>query len=98
MRGPVVYCLEGHDLPVGVPLHEVHLPRDIHLNAHHDPDLLNGVTVLEGEARHISEGDWESQLYKRLPTRSQKIPIRLIPYFAWANRGTAAMSVWLPLT
>ncbi len=25
------------------------------------------------------------------------LPIRMIPYFAWANRGPAAMSVWLPV-
>jgi DUF1680 family protein len=24
--------------------------------------------------------------------------IRLIPYYAWANRGTAAMQVWIPCT
>jgi DUF1680 family protein len=25
------------------------------------------------------------------------IPVRLIPYFAWGNRGPSEMSVWLPL-
>ena len=25
------------------------------------------------------------------------LPIRLIPYYAWNNRGPAAMSMWLPL-
>ena len=97
MRGPVVYCLEGHDLPDGVPLHEVHLPRDVQLTARHEPDLLGGVTVLEGEAVRIPEGDWDDQLYRPLPTATEPVRVRLIPYFAWANRGVAPMSVWLPV-
>ena len=97
MRGPVVYCLEGHDLPDGMPLHEIHLPRDIQLTARHEPDLLNGVTVLEGEASRIPQGNWQGQLYKPLATSMEPVPIRLIPYFAWANRGPAAMSIWLPV-
>jgi DUF1680 family protein len=24
-------------------------------------------------------------------------PVRLVPYFAWGNRGAGEMSVWLPL-
>ncbi len=98
LRGPVLYCLEGHDLPEGVPLHEVHLPRNIQLAARHESDLLGGVTVLEGEAVRLPEGDWAGRLYKPLPRASERVPLRLIPYFAWANRGPAPMSVWLPIS
>ena len=31
-----------------------------------------------------------------LPKR-QKVRIRLIPYYAWDNRGYQDMSLWLPL-
>jgi DUF1680 family protein len=27
----------------------------------------------------------------------QPFDLQLIPYFAWANRGQSAMSVWLPV-
>jgi len=27
----------------------------------------------------------------------QTAPVRLIPYFAWGNRGRSEMSVWLPV-
>ncbi len=49
MRGPLVYCLEWAELPEGVAVPDVRAPRDIELTARHDPDLLGGVTVLEGE-------------------------------------------------
>jgi len=25
------------------------------------------------------------------------LPVRLIPYYAWANRGISHMTVWMPL-
>jgi hypothetical protein len=28
---------------------------------------------------------------------NQTVKIRLIPYFAWGNRGKADMTVWMPL-
>ena len=27
----------------------------------------------------------------------ESIPIRLIPYYAWSNRGPSEMTVWMPL-
>lgn len=96
LRGPLLYCLESHDLPEGVPTHEVLLPRDIVLTARHDPGLLNGVTVLEGTARRLPQGDWSGALYKAAPGGPPApVPIRLIPYYAWANRGVAEMTVWM---
>ena len=98
MRGPVVYCLESVDLPAGVALAEIHIPRDIRLIPRHDQDLLGGVTVLEGEALRIPEGEWDGQLYRSMNNGSaEKIHITLIPYYAWANRGVSEMTVWIPL-
>lgn len=98
MRGPMVYCLEGADLPEDVPVHEVHLPRDAVLVARYDADLLGGVVVLEGEACRRRGPDWGARLYAELPkTGCERLPIRLIPYYAWLNRGRQDMRVWLPL-
>lgn len=97
MRGPLVYCLESVDLPDGVALSEVHIPRDIRLVPRHDRELLGGVTVLEGEALRVPAGEWSGKLYREMGgERGETVPIRLIPYYAWCNRGVGQMTVWMP--
>ncbi|MGD9636829.1 MAG: glycoside hydrolase family 127 protein [Pirellulales bacterium] len=96
-RGPIVYCLESPDLPPGVRVAEVSFPTNAWLTARFDPNLLGGVTVIETEGVAASSGDWEGQLYRPLAAgKTRRIPLRLIPYFAWSNRGQSEMSVWLP--
>jgi len=98
MRGPLVYCLEAADLPGDVPIHELSLPRDAAWTVRHEPALLGGVTVLQTEAWRRPGPDWADCLYAELPTTSgEPEPIRLIPYYAWLNRGNCQMRVWLPL-
>lgn len=97
-RGPLVYCLESIDLPKDTPLSDVVIPQNIQFQPHYKKDLLSGITILEGEAEVISKEDWTNQLYKPLsPQKLQKTTIKMIPYFAWSNRGLADMTVWLPL-
>jgi DUF1680 family protein len=97
-RGPLVYCVESTDLPRGVRVQDVALPRGIALTPRFDPGLLGGVTVLEGRAEAWPEPDWSGQLYRELPAGPARlIDLRLVPYFAWGNRGPSEMSVWLPL-
>lgn len=97
VRGPVVYCLESHDLPASIKPLEVGIPLSIRLTARHDPTLLGGVTVIEGRGRVLPMGDWTGQLYRRLvPDKPETVNFRLIPYYAWNNRGLSHMSVWLP--
>lgn len=97
-RGPLVYCLESIDLPEGVDLTEVLLPQNINLKPRFDAQLLSGVTVLEGEAEMINEDDWSNQLYRRLTLQNpENVAIKLIPYYAWSNRGATDMTVWMPL-
>jgi uncharacterized protein len=99
MRGPLVYCLEAHDLPEGVALAEVYLRPDAPLEARPDPGLLGGVTALEGEAEVFRDDGWSGALYRELePAVPGRVRVRLIPYYAWANRGTSEMAVWLPLS
>lgn len=98
MRGPVVYCLESPDLPPGVRFTEVVIPENIQLRPRFDGRLLGGVTVLEGKAKLAKEGDWTGLLYRAIQPGTGTVDIRLIPYYAWANRGPAYMSVWLPLS
>jgi hypothetical protein len=98
-RGPVVYCLESPDLPPDVRIEEVAMPAGARLTPRYDAKLLNGVTVLEGEGRRIRAGNWSGLLlYRPLGSSpAEPIKLRLIPYFAWGNRGIPYMTVWLPL-
>jgi hypothetical protein len=99
MRGPMLYCLESKDLPASIDLNNVYLPDDIELEPVAANDLPFGMTALTGEAVYRAEPPWSTELYRLVQPRSARpLPIRLIPYFAWANRGPAAMSVWLPVT
>jgi len=97
-RGPLVYCVESADLPDGVRVQEVVIPRGIDLKPRFDPGLLGGVTVLEGRAEAWRAADWSRRLYRELsPNPPKPFDLQLIPYFAWGNRGRSEMSVWLPL-
>jgi DUF1680 family protein len=54
---------------------------------------------LEGDAELIDNTGWNDQLYKEISTNQPKtIKIKLIPYFAWNNRGHSEMTVWLPIS
>ncbi len=47
--------------------------------------------------------DWEEKLYRTFRPRDLEsaeedtVPVTLIPYHAWANRGLSYMEVWIPL-
>jgi DUF1680 family protein len=97
MRGPLVYCLESPDLPPGVEFHDVAIPTSIRLVPKFEKALLGGVTVLEGSARVRRGPAWAGPLYRTwTPEAAGEANIRLIPYYAWANRGISYMKVWLP--
>jgi len=97
-RGPLIYCLEGVDLPDGVAWHEVALPLEIQFEAVHEPDLLGGVTVLEANAIRVVMTPDEGRLYRTVDeVEYLELPLRLIPYYAWNNRGVTEMTVWLPI-
>lgn len=97
MRGPLVYCLEGVDLPDDVSILEVHAPDDMGLQARRDHHLLGGVTVVEGKARRVVEENGSDALYRDIGSeREEDLDIKLIPYYAWNNRGITEMTVWLP--
>jgi hypothetical protein len=64
-----------------------------------DRELLGGVVVLEGKAQALAGGDWDKALYREISSEGPTdLDIRLIPYYAWGNRGDSEMTVWLPLS
>jgi len=97
MRGPLVYCLESVDLPKGIAIENVRLPRNARWKVRHESNLLHGVTVLETQAQVVSPSANPASLYRPMSAgKSQAMVLRLIPYYAWCNRGIGEMTVWLP--
>lgn len=97
MRGPVVYCLESADLPEEVGIEEVYLPRDVSWREVAGEGVFEGWTLLEGEARRVPRLV-TAGLYGELPrVEAEPMPVRLVPYGRWGNRGAGEMSVWLPV-
>jgi DUF1680 family protein len=97
-RGPLVYCLESPDLPEGMRISDVTVSPAAEFRHRHDDSLLGGVTVLEGPLAAQSAAAWDHSLYRPLtPKARRELQGRLIPYYAWSNRGKSEMSVWLPL-
>ena len=99
MRGPIVYCLEGQDIQGDCRISDIALPADIQLKE--VPMTIEGhsFTALEGDAIVANDKTWDNQtLYRELSKpASRKVRIRLIPYYAWDNRGIQDMSLWLNL-
>jgi DUF1680 family protein len=96
-RGPLVYCLESADLPAGTRVGEVSIPADIRWTAVKEQQLLGGVVALEANAEARPQGEWQGRLYRHLrETPATNVKIRLIPYYAWGNRGPGEMTVWMP--
>jgi DUF1680 family protein len=87
VRGPVVYCAEWPDNEGYVS--NLVLQDDVELSIETRDDLLNGVTVIKGQALALfGTGD-------ELSHRRETQEFMAIPYYAWAHRGAGEMSVWL---
>jgi DUF1680 family protein len=99
MRGPIVYCIESPDL-VGTSIFDVMIPSNIQLKPVNEKIAGAQITFLQGEAFSQSLKVWNTDLYQPINSKNnlQKINIKLIPYFAWGNRGKSEMMVWIPLS
>ncbi len=96
-RGPIVYCLESPDVD-GARIFDIALPSDIKLTPEETVISDSKITTLVGEANLTKEKDWSNQLYREISTGdATKVKVRLIPYYAWDNRGKSEMTVWIPL-
>jgi DUF1680 family protein len=96
-RGPIIYCAEQADNP-SFDVWNALLPLDSRLEAHWQPDLLGGIVIIEAKAHAIESKESKLGLYRLAsPTSVMTRPIKLkvIPYYAWANRKKGPMIVWL---
>ncbi|MGF2410704.1 aceric acid hydrolase [Ferruginibacter sp.] len=94
-RGPIVYCLESTDLPQQN-IFNVLIPASIKLQPVPMKIDNGNVMALTGQAKIVQNSNWKNTLYKEVNTKTTPVKIKLIPYYAWANRGQTDMTVWMP--
>jgi DUF1680 family protein len=94
-RGPLVYCVESIDLPAGLDLDRLSVvtsapPRDA--PAADQPAAVNVPAIAAaGDSR-----PWPYGSDRPAEPAATTQPVRLVPFYARANRGPAAMRVFLP--
>ena len=86
-RGPLVYCAEWPDNDFD--LTNMLVNRTPAFETVERPDLLYGLTEIRTDAQVLGYDP-----IGRLTVSDVKLT--LIPYYAWAHRGTGNMKVWLP--
>ena len=92
-RGPQVFCAEGVDN--GDNLHLLMLPKSAALKCSWQEELLEGVEVIEADGIRTVAAK-EGGLYRKAKAgATEPVKIKMIPYYAWANRGRNEMRVWL---
>lgn len=95
-RGPIIYCLESNDLG-DIDIDNIAIPA----NAEFDTveTTIDGahMTALETMAVVRTEKDWTNTLYREVSKEKKQVKIRLVPYYAWGNRGKSEMTVWMPV-
>ncbi len=100
-RGPLVFCMEQLDQPDDhSTINFADYVVDAHgeTEEHFEPALLDGVMVLSHPGK-ISKTATDTPLYfaASVPAEAASVTtIKLIPYYAWANRTPAQMQVWIP--
>ncbi len=88
MHGPVVYCLEAQDNG-GVPHDRKYLT--LPLNAKTTTGTF-GLPDIEAQG---SEAQPSKELYGIVPPERKTATLHYIPYYAFANRGSDDMAVWV---
>ena len=100
-RGPLVYCVEGIDLPAAVNLRSISVDPSAPLTEEPGLDISGDTVValrLEGRAQTAPPpAGWPYQeLGGSLVDGARALPVRATPYYAWGNRGDTSMRVWVP--
>lgn len=97
-RGPLVYCLENIDIEGGKRIDDVLIPAEIQWTPKRITIEGSPIVALEGTARLAGNDSWNNTLYRAVSKADKTVNIRLIPYYAWGNRGKTEMTVWMPLS
>lgn len=91
-RGPMVYCAEEADNGSNIASLELLPQPDFAVT--YDENLLGGICYITAKARRIKADGYDG-LYREMNDAYEETTIKLIPYYAWNNRGEGEMAVWL---
>lgn len=89
-RGPLVYCAEGLDNE-DVPLKSVRVVRNGTVEVTEEEFGLIKLPVIYMQAFGIKPFE---ALYTEEEPQEEECRLKLIPYFAWTNRGVTEMTTW----
>ena len=101
-RGPIVYCVEQADIERDAELADLRLSADTALSDGPERPGLEGMPTVVGQAALIELDGWQQHEYRDArevvsgSERHSEVGLVAVPYFAWANRDTGAMRVWIP--
>jgi uncharacterized protein len=87
-RGPLVYCVESVDQGPDARLDEVAVDASAPPADQGTDDGLGGAVTLRCAARPLLAGEPGGP--------DGAMPLTMVPYHLWGNRGPASMRVWLP--
>lgn len=75
---------------------DLYFPERSKLQAQHRPDFLGGLTTIHGDV--LLRCDRKEGMYRTLDRPEWKrLKTQFVPYYAWCNRGTSEMTVWVPI-
>ena len=87
MRGPVVYCAEGVDNCADI--------ANVYIDTKGSFELSRAKFLLPNIQTTGYIKPETKKLYAKADAEYKEIPLTLVPYYAFANRGTSEMYVWL---
>jgi DUF1680 family protein len=98
-----VYCVEQTDLPTGVNLDDVEIEVDAPPTLTRAKDLPDEILAVSVQARVRGDATvgqpWPYRAMSDVRrTQGVATTATAVPYFAWANRETGPMRVWLPIS
>ncbi|MCW3786312.1 glycoside hydrolase family 127 protein [Plebeiibacterium sediminum] len=85
-RGPVVFCFEDKDNNNEY-VFDKYVDSGVDVKTSFEENLLGGVVTLSMKGKIKTKGE---------KNNDETIMLKAIPYYAWNNRGTASMKVWMP--
>ena len=87
-NGPIIYCLEEVDN--GKNLRNVYLKESFNPTVTYNSYFGTNTITAEGYRQCET-----NQLYSPWTNKADKVKLKFIPYFAFANRGESEMIVWI---
>jgi uncharacterized protein len=87
-RGPIVYCAEWPDNDFNI--FSIIMNKKPEFKIENKPDLLYSINTIQTDAQSMNY-DTQGKLVIK------DVKLNMIPYYAWAHRGSGNMAVWLPV-